>query len=250
MVQSLSRGIQILEYLVDNKLAGCTEIAAILGVNKSSAFRLLQTLMQHDLVQQDELTGKYMLGVGALRISEGLLKNTDIIETAKPLMQQLVKDLEESAHLCMFSNGRALIIFDSKSDAKINVSAKVGASEPMHCSSVGKCLLAFLDEETRNTVMKKLDFATYTPYTISNEADLYKDLDKIRQNGYAVDNEELNLGIRCIAAPIYNYKGEIRYCLAISNTTERLPKEQIDFHGKAVMRCADEISAKLGYTSI
>lgn len=248
MVQSLNRGIQILEYLAKHRQAGCTEIAAWMGINKSSAFRLLQTLLEHDFVEQDEVSDKYQLGIGVLHISEALLSSTNIIELARPIMERLVEKAQESTHLCSLSNRKAAIIMDLRSNEKINVSAKVGTSEPWHCSSVGKCLLAFMPEKKRKDILNGLTYTVYTDSTILTEAALLQELEKTRAQGYAVDNEELNTGIRCVAAPIYNHRGEVLHCVAISATSSRMQMEAVERYAALVMDCAGEISLRCGYS--
>lgn len=248
MIQSLQRGIRILEYLVENKTAGCSDVANELAINKSSAFRLLQTLQQFDLVAQDPDSSKYMLGIGVLRFSEELLNGMNIVDVAKPVMKALVKEINEGAHLCMLSNNKAAIIADIKSEAKIIVSAKVGAFEPLHCSSVGKCLLAFCNPEKRAELFDSLDMKQYTEKTITSTAGLIEELERTVENGYALDDEELNEGIRCIAAPIKNHRGDVKYCVAISGTIGRVENGRVEYYAKAVMGCAKEISEKMGYS--
>jgi DNA-binding IclR family transcriptional regulator len=247
MIQSLSRGIEILEFLTERKSAGCTEIAKALDVNKSTAFRLLETLLEHNIVEQDETTGKYRLGVGILHISESLLNNLDLVTIARPYLARLVECTQESAHLCILSNNKALIVDQVKSKEVIKVSATIGMAEAIHSSAVGKCLLAFRNEAQREKMLKKIELVPFTQRTIITMEGLLLELEKIRSAGYALDDEEVNIGVRCIAAPIYNYKGEVYSCIGISGPATRIGIDNINFYTQKVKEVAGMISHKLGY---
>ena len=247
MIQSLDRGLEILFILAEKKSAGVTELALDLQVNKSTVFRLLETMQARNLVQQDEITSKYRLGIGILHISEGLVKSLDIINISKPFLRQLADSTRESAHLCTFSNKKAFVVDQVKSTNIMKVSAAIGQEEPIYCSSVGKCLLAFLSEEKRNRILDNLELKPFTHRTITSKEVLLMQLDQIRRNGYALDDEELSLGVRCIAAPIYTYRGEIKHCIGISGPTGRMRMENIEFYINKVKTTANIISQNMGY---
>lgn len=249
MIQSLDKGLRLLFILSERKSMGVTELAKVLQVNKSTSFRLLETLETHDLVEQDEVTGKYRLGLGVLRLSEKLVNSFDIISIAKPFLHRLVETTQESAHLCVFSSGRAFIADQAISSETIKVTAKIGKVEPLHCSAVGKCLLAFRSEKEKNRLLDSMEWTAYTPGTITDRSMLEDQLVKIRENGFATDEEELTPGVICIAAPIFNHKGEVVYCLGISGPAARINTGNRDDYTGKVRKAAELISAKLGYSS-
>lgn len=245
MVQSLDRGMQILSILEQKGSAGVTEIAAELGVNKSTASRLLDTLKKHDMVQVDPATKKYRLGFRILYLGEGIKRNINVIATARPFLSQLCDELNESVHLCAFNNGTVYVVDQVRSKSVYNLSANVGMAEPLHSSSVGKCILAFKPPAMVEQLLKDYQFTAYTPRTITNLNDLMKHLAVIREQGYAIDNEELTPGVRCIAAPIYNYRGNVNYSLGVSGPTSHIKPSTLDRYVSALLSASNQISVSL-----
>lgn len=247
MIQSLARGLEILEYLSERKSAGCTEVAAHLDVNKSTAFRLLETLMLSNFVEQDADTNKYKLGTAILHMRESLIRNTDLVSLAKPYLSKLVESTQESAHLCLLSNDKAVIVDQVLSKEVIKVSASIGRAEPIHASSVGKCILAFQNASTKERMLSCENMEAYTKNTFLSQEDLESELEKIRSRGYAIDDEEVNIGVRCVAAPIRNYKGETFGCIGVSGPATRIHMSSIEKYANVVQATAMMISNRLGY---
>jgi len=247
MIQSLDRGLEILFILAEHKSRGVTELANDLQVNKSTVFRLLETMENRGLVQQDEVTAKYRLGLGLLHISEGLVKNLDIMNISKPVLKQLMDSTKESAHLCTFTNDKVYVVDQVKSNYPMKVSAAIGHEEPIYCSSVGKCILAYLPEEKRNKILDEVQLIAYTEKTKTSKKALIQELEQIRQNGYALDDEELSVGVCCIAAPIYNHKGEVKNCIGISGPSARIRPENIDSYINKLKIAAHNISQSMGH---
>jgi DNA-binding IclR family transcriptional regulator len=249
MIQSLDRGLEILFILAENKSRGVTELANDLQVNKSTVFRLLETMEIRGLVQQDEVTAKYRLGIGLLHISEGLVKNLDIINLSKPILKQLMDSTKESVHLCTFTNDKVYVVDQVKSNYPMKVSAAIGHEEPIYCSSVGKCILAYLPEEKRNKIMDEVQLIGYTEKTKTSKKALLQELEQIPKNGYALDDEEVSVGACCIAAPIYNHKGEVKNSIGISGPSARIRPENIDTYILKVKNAANIISHNMGYVA-
>lgn len=247
MIQSLRRGMQTLFILSKRKSAGVTEIAEELDVNKSTAFRILETMISFNVVTQNKETLKYKLGPGILRLSDQLIKNLDIISAAKPFMARLVEDTGESSHLCMLSNDSAVVIEQIMTDSLLSVNAKVGNSEPVYCSSVGKCLLAFCEEDKKESILAGIDFKPYTKNTITSPEKLRKELDEIVAKGYATDEGEMNEDIMCIAAPIHSHSGIVLHSLGISGPLSRIKNKKSDAIICQLIKAARNISEQLGY---
>lgn len=247
MVQSLDRAMDILSILEKENSASVTEIAAKLEVNKSTASRLLETLKQHEMVRVDPATKRYLLGFRILHLGEGVKRNINVISIARPFMAKLYDELNESVHLCAFSPDSVYVVDQVQSNKAYNLSASVGMPEPIHCSSVGKCILAYLTPTNVDRLLKDYVFTPYTPKTITDANELKKQLVKIREQGYAVDNEEIALGVRCIAAPVYNYRGNVKYSLGISGTTSNIRPSTIDRYVHALQDACTQISQALGY---
>ncbi|HPO04073.1 MAG TPA: IclR family transcriptional regulator [Bacillota bacterium] len=247
MIQSLDRGLEILFILSEHKSKGVTELANDLQVNKSTVFRLLETMEKRGLIQQDERTAKYRLGIGVLQISDGLVRNLDIISLSRPIMKQLMDSTKESVHLCTFSSDKVYVVDQVKSNYAMKVSAAIGQDEPIHCSSVGKCILAYLPEERIERILNETEFIPYTKKTKTTKEAIQKELAEIRAGGYAIDDEELSEGVRCLAAPIYNHRGEVKNCIGISGPSLRICLDNIDFYIDKIKAAADSISYSIGY---
>jgi DNA-binding IclR family transcriptional regulator len=129
----------------------------------------------------------------------------------------------------------------------IKVSASIGKAEPIHASSVGKCLLAFQKDKTKERMLGNKEMPAYTQNTICTLDDLEAELEKIRSMGYAVDNEEVNIGVRCVAAPIRNYRGETLSCIGVSGPATRIRMPEIEKYANVVKDTALIISSKIGY---
>jgi IclR family KDG regulon transcriptional repressor len=248
MIQSLERGIQALVFLSNRRTAGVTEVAEALSVNKSTAFRILETLMASNMVAQDKITAKYKLGPGILMLSERLIKNLDIIAIAKPYMIRLAERIGESAHLCMLSNDSAVVIEQIMADSRLAVHARVGNTEPVHCSSVGKCLLAFSDEQLRESILARIAYKRYTANTITDADTLRSHLEEVRARGYALDDGEVSEDIMCIAAPVRIHSGDVAYSLGISGPNGRILEKEVETLARQLIETADTLSEQLGYT--
>ena len=248
MIQSLERGIQALVFLSKRKTAGVTEVAEELGVNKSTAHRILETLIATNMVAQDKETAKYKLGPGILRLSDRLVKNLNVISAAKPLMARLVEATGESAHLCMLSNGSAVVIEQAMTNSRLAVHAKIGNVEPVHCSSVGKCLLAYCEADKRESIIARLRFEAYTKKTITDVQALNEELIEVAARGFAIDDGEVSEDVMCIAAPVYNNTGAVPYSIGISCPKSRVKGDKrIEQLVKEVTQTARKLSEQLGY---
>ena len=246
MIQSLARGIKILDLVIERKLVGVMEAASYLGINKSSAFRLLDTLRINSLVEKDKVTEKYKIGAGILKYSSAFLDNS-AGRIIHPYLEKLVAITKENAHYCVFSNDRVIVIDQIKSPEVINITAQIGREEKMHCTSVGKVILSHLAEDTRERIINSMELKPMTNRTIISKAVLREQLIKIRNDGYATDDEENVIGVRCIAAPIRNHRGEVNYCIGISAPSMRMELGKFPEFIKIVKNVATEISTEFGY---
>ena len=192
-----------------------TEIAGHLGVDKGSASRLVATLAVYGFAEKDEMTRRYHLGPQVVSLSRSVLVRLPLREAAKPFLRQLMERTGECAHLAVAAQGKALYIDQVESPATLRVNAQVGTMNPLHCTSLGKVLLAFGLLEIPETL------EVYTSHTITDPAVLGTHLESVRQAGYAVDDEEFDLGVRCIAAPVFDFRGRIAGAIGISGPATR-----------------------------
>lgn len=244
-VQSVDRALSILEVLARIGEAGVTEVAAELGVHKSTAFRLVATLEAHRLVEQTGDRGKYRLGVGLLRLAGATTARLDVVQEARPVCRQLAADTGETVNITVLSESSALYLDQVAGASAIQPHNWVGQHIPLHATSNGKVLLCGLDDAALDAVLGKL--ATYTPHTITARGRLREELERVREQGYAVAIDELEVGLTAVAAPIRNAHGDVVASMSVSGPSFRLPEERVAEVIRLVIGAGLEVSHRLGW---
>lgn len=250
MIQSVDRALIILEYLKGkSKGSGVTEIATQLQIAKSSAHRLLATLEMHNYVQKTNL-GHYALGLKFIEMNHYVVSNLDILTIAHPLLERLCDEVDEIVHLVQLRNNEIVYIDKVETKQSIRIYSQIGRTAQLYCTGVGKVILAF---QQRDFVERYLDslkeYRSYTEYTVKNRVELEERLHAIRKLGYGFDNQEHELDISCIAAPIFNYSNKVSYAISVTSQSLRLTEEKIEAIIPHVLKCAKEISKQLGRQS-
>lgn len=247
-IQSVDRALQILEVFSEKrKELGVTEIANILDIHKSTVFGLLATLENRGYLEQNPESGKYRLGLKLFELGNLVQAGMDLRETAAPIISRLVEEYGETVHLVICEKGEVVYIDKKESDdSAFRILSYVGRRLPMYCTGVGKCLLAYLPEETVNLVLEK-ELVPFTPNTITDPEKLRAELQEIKSKGYAFDFEEIEMGLRCVAAPIKNHKGEVIAAISLSGPSIRMDDKRMQELVVPVKESALEISRKLGY---
>lgn len=241
-IRSLARGLQILDLLEASADGiGITEIAERVDIDKSSASRIMKTLANYGYAEQNGDTRRYRLGPRLVQLGQRLLKNTPLRDQAKPFLTRLVQETNECAHLAILSQGRAFYLDHVESSATLRVAAGIGTRAPLHCTALGKVLLAFGDEPIPDQL------ETYTPRTITDAETLRRHLEQTRRQGYAIDDEEYDYGVRCVASPVYNVNKEVIGAIGISGPVGRVPLERFQELAAIVMRVADALTKHLSF---
>lgn len=219
-------------------------------MNKSSAYRLLTALTKHELVDKDEHSKMYRLGIGLLRYTPTLLNSKNLVKIARPFLAQLVSETQESAQLCMATHRNTIITVDAQnSRGLINLSANIGTEDPLHCTAVGKAYLAFLSERQQNLIVDEIELKRFTGNTIVTKKELMSELAKIKTQGYAEDNEEIIEGIRCFAAPVLDENPNPIAVIGITGPASRISEDKSETFAGAVVNIALQLSSKLGFQS-
>ena len=241
-IRSLARGLQILDILEASPgEIGTTEIAARLNIDKSSASRILKTLANYGYADQSDSTRRYRLGPRVVQLGQYLLKKTPLRDQAKPFLSRLVQETNECAHLAILSRGRAFYLDQVESSAPLRVSAGVGTLAPLHCTALGKILLAFSDEPI------PAELETYTPRTITDPETLRVHLEQTRRQGYATDDEEYDYGVRCVAGPVYDVNKELVGAMGISGPVGRVTLERLLELAEIVMDVVQSLTNHLSF---
>ncbi len=246
-VQSVDRALTILGILARLGEAGVTEIAAELGVHKSTAFRLVATLESHDMVEQNEDRGKYRLGVGVLRLAGATTARLDVVQEARPICRKLAADSGETVNIAVLSDRSALYLDQVAGQSALQSHNWVGQHIPLHATSNGKVLLSELSADEVDNRLPRL--TSYTTHTVTTRAKLRRELVEVREQGYAVAVDELEIGLTAIAAPIRNAHGDVIASLSVSGPTFRLAEPRVKELVPVVLDSADEVSRRLGHGS-
>jgi DNA-binding IclR family transcriptional regulator len=244
-VQSVDRALTILELLAREGEAGVTEIAADLGVHKSTAFRLLATLESHRLVEQDGDRGRYRLGVGNLRLAGATTARLDLVTEARPVCRQLAADTGETVNITVRSETSALYLDQVAGSSALQSHNWVGQHIPLHATSNGKVLLSELSEADLKAALRELP--RFTDATVTSRARFKEELAETRETGYAVAVDELEVGLTAAAAPIRNAHGDVIASMSISGPTFRLTEARLGEVIPMLIAAATEVSHRLGW---
>jgi DNA-binding IclR family transcriptional regulator len=244
-VQSVDRALEILDVLARVGEAGVTEIAAALGVHKSTAFRLVATLETRRLVEQTEDRGRYRLGVGILRLAGATTARLDVVQEARPVCRQLAADTGETVNLAVLAEHSALYVDQVAGSSALQSHNWVGQHIPLHATSNGKVLLTGLEEQERDAVLGRL--ARFTPRTVTSRSKLGEELERVREQGYAVAVDELEMGLTAVAAPVRNAHGDVVASMSVSGPTFRLQDEHIEEIVPRLLDAVGEVSLRLGW---
>ncbi|MGD8562693.1 MAG: IclR family transcriptional regulator [Desulfarculaceae bacterium] len=243
-MQSLRKALSILKLFSGPKSEWTAkEIMAELGFHKSSVQRLVATLEDEGFLTSDgEYNRKYKLGLEILVLGKVAIRNMDLASLATSYLGELVAQANETAHLCIADHGKSLYIAKVECDRSIRVASQIGARLPMHCTGVGKVLLSGMSEDEIDRVILQHGLIKYTLNTITSREKLLQELERIRQEGIALDNEEFDLGLRCVAAPIFGTEGEIIASISVSGPANRITDETVPIYTKYVKASAEKIS--------
>jgi IclR family KDG regulon transcriptional repressor len=244
-VQTLARGLMVLEKLAEAPDGlGITELAETFEVDKGSMSRILQTLSSYGFAEKDERTRKYILGPQIVRLSRTVLTRMPLRESAKPFLQKLVELTGECAHLAILARGEALYLDQVESPSALRVTTGVGTMAPLHCTALGKVLLAFADAPLAENLQ------SFTFRTITDPVSLRRHIEQVKNQGFALDDEEYNLGVRCIAVPVFDYRDHCVAAIGISSPISRLSLENITDVAKTVKEIGQTLTARLSFKPV
>ena len=245
-VQSVDRAVTILEILARDGEAGVTEVARELGVHKSTASRLLAALDRRELVAQDAARGRYRLGVGLLRLAGAAGRGLDLVQESHPVCRALAQEVGETVNLAILSGRDALYLDQVAGPAALSPHNWAGQRIPLHATSDGKVLLAYLPEADLAECLTP-PLARFTGRTVTVAAAFPPLLAEVRRQGYATAVEELEAGLTAVAAPVRNAEGVVVASISASGPSFRIPPDRIPVLAGSVRRAAAEVSRRLGW---
>ncbi|HTU02145.1 MAG TPA: IclR family transcriptional regulator [Candidatus Sulfotelmatobacter sp.] len=246
-VQAVDHCLDLVEALSANDVPrGVTELGAELHLAKSTVHRLLQTLMGRGYVAQDSASGRYRLGLRFLELGAAVMDSLSIRTAAEPYLQELMEATRETVHLGVLEGHEVVYVDKIECPRTIRMYSRVGRRSPLHCTALGKVLLAYQPEEVFRALPRSA-YHRFTPRTITTPARLHEELKRVREDGYAVDNQEFEDGLRCVAAPVRDHRDRVVASLGIAGPTARLKPIALPALIKRLKESADAISAALGY---
>ncbi len=247
-IQSVDRAAAILEILARDGEAGVTEVARELGVHKSTASRLLAALDRRELVTQDTARGRFRLGVGIVRLAGAAARRLDLVQESRPVCRALAQEVGETVNIAILSGRDALYLDQVAGPAALSPHNWAGQRIPLHATSDGKVLLAYLPA---NEIAGHLvPLQRFTDHTITTGSELTRALAEVRQHGYATAVEELEEGLTAVAAPVRDAEGRVIASISASGPSFRIPTDRIPALAGSVRRAAAEVSRRLGWTDL
>lgn len=249
MLRSVDNALSLLEcFTADGGELGVTELSRTLGLGKSTVHRLLTTLCRRGYVVRSPQTDKYRLGLKAFEVGAHAIGVLGLRESAAPVLAELQAATRETVHLGVLDGWEVVYIDKIDSQQTLRMYSRVGRRAPLHCTALGKVLLASMPESKLARFLRRR-LKAYTPATIVDPARLAANLATVRRDGCALDNEEFELGLRCAAAPIRDLSGDVVASVGIAGPAVRLSAERLGAMAARVRHAAAAISASLGFKS-
>jgi IclR family transcriptional regulator, KDG regulon repressor len=247
-IHVIDRAAQILDcFGFDHQELSVSEIGAKTHLHRSTAHRILMALEYNDLIQQNSENGKYRLGMKLFRLGHQAVSHLNLREICRPFLTRVVNETKETVHLAVLDENQVLYLDKVEGPHALRMPSRVGRRIPTYCTSLGKAMLSCLDDQEVKNIFREHALHSYTANTVKSLSQLLTDLRVIRKRGYSVDNEEIEIGLRCVGAPIKDYTGAMVAAISVAAPSARLSSQKIPTVGRLVVRTAEEISEKLGY---
>jgi DNA-binding IclR family transcriptional regulator len=249
IIQAVDHALDLLEQFHDDvDELGVTELSKRLKLHKNNVFRLLATLESRGYIEQNRVTENYRLGLKTLELGQTFIKQMGLLRQSRPILEALVRDCNETTYVSILKEFHIVYLDAVETDLTVRVVPRVGSRLPAYCTAAGKIQLAYMTEEELDNFLPSRELKRYTPNTVTGRDELKVGLKTVAELGYAVDNEELDIGVRCVAAPIRDYTRRIIGAVSISGPSMRFSEERMENELiPLVKKAGEDISAKLGY---
>lgn len=249
VVQSVVRALDILEAFNYNREAlGVTELSHKLNLHKNNVFRLLATLEVRGYIEQDRKSGNYRLGIKTFEVANVFLHHLGMRRQARPILEELVNRCDETAYLAVTDGPEVVYVLMHETSQTVRIASRLGQRLPAYCTASGKVQLAYESADRLGQLFREHPFRKYTDHTIDSLDSLLEHLQEVARLGFAVDNEELEYGVRCVAAPVRDYSHRVVAGVGLSGPVSRFSLERIE---KALVPlvegAATKVSRRLGY---
>jgi len=246
-IQALDRALDVLEALAAHEGITLTELADYLDQSPATMHRVLATLEHRRYVESDPERQEWFVGSEAFRLGSAFLQRTNIVELSRPVMRELMSRTGETSNLGIERDGNVLFVSQIKTHETIRAFFPPGTHAPLHASGIGKALLSAFDEARFEAFVRTAQFSRFTANTVASAEQLREAVRQIRHRGYALDDEERTIGMRCVAAPIIDGYGEAVAGISVSGPTMRMPDMKVHEIGRWIVQAASDVSKRLGH---
>jgi IclR family KDG regulon transcriptional repressor len=248
-IRSIHNALNLLEEFKGNRdELGVTELSKRLNLHKNRVFRILATLEAKGYIEQNKATENYRLGLKSLELGQTFIKQLGLVRQAKPFLREIVKQCNEMACIGTIRQGSAIYLDVEEPNQMVKVADRVGWRLPIHCTAIGKAQIAFVSEEELEKLGVLDNMDKFTENTIVDKVEFIKHIKEVAKQGYAVDNEEHNLGVRCVGVPLKDYTGRVVGGISVSGPSFRMTDEVLKRKIIPVVKQAGRnVSKRLGF---
>ena len=245
-LHSLDRAVSVLDELGESDTPlSLAEICQRMNLHKSTAHRSLMVLERCALIERTQ-ENRFRLGLRLYELGNRAVEQFDLRVRVHPFFRRLSMQVGETVHLSVLQKTSVVYLDKVEPNRRVCMSSKIGTSNPVYCTSMGKAMLAFQPAETIEQIVAKIRFVRHTPKTLCTREALLKALEKVRRRGYAIDDEEIELGVRCVGAPIFDENHRAIAAVSVSGPASRIPVQNVPTIADHLLHCCAEISASLG----
>ncbi|NOX34224.1 MAG: IclR family transcriptional regulator [Deltaproteobacteria bacterium] len=244
-IASLEKGIRILELLAEHGELSVSEAARLMDTNRAGSHRFISTLKDLGYVEKND-SNKYQPTLKIMKLAMKVANRFEIRRIARPYMHKLSMAYKETINLGFFKNKEIIHIDKIDSLEVLRMDSALGDKAPAYCTALGKAILAFLPDHELEHYLENTKFKQLTPNTITDKEEFLSELSRIRQNRYAIDDEEMTFGLRCIGAPIFDHNSYPAYALSISGPSMRQTHRTLEEMKTDILQAASELSRKMG----
>jgi len=245
-IQSIDKALDLLELLAEHGTLSLIELTERLEQPKSSTYRIVLTLENRGFISRSDEDGKYCLGYKQLMLTRNLLERNTLRTAALPEMKRLSELYGDTVNLGVLLDGHVLYVEIIESTHPLRMTDSIGSRSPFHATAIGKAIASRLPEETVRGLVADYGLMPITPNTIATEEALFRELERIRKQGYALDDQEIVEGARCVAAPIVDVQGRPAGAISLSGAMHRFKEERLPAIAAEVIGAASAVSMRLG----
>ena len=247
-VQVLDRALSILDALANTREhPTLAELAHTVELHKSTAHRLLMILERQRIVEREPRSGRYHLGLRLFELGTLAIASFNFRERAGSYLEQIVYQVDETVHLCVLDGGEILYLDKVEPSRSVRMASRIGTRNPVHCTAVGKAILAHLPERDLNDILHRRGLKRFTSNTITTPAELKAQLRAVLERGYSIDNEEIEDGVRCVGAPVLDHSGRPVAAISVSAPSFRLPASKVPTVAAALCQATRALSKEIGF---